>query len=212
MARPKHRTEPGGTYFVTTNTWERRAMFRKPEWADIVERKVFEHREKGEYLVSCNRSSQHKSAPKERHNLAHGVKPWVGAPSLSPFPSPARPAAQSAVPVGLRAQVLRAAGRRERGAEGGVRATLSPGLRPGLRYFAPSGLRPLHFRAPDLVDELLTLLTRSHLQRIELKDHRTGLSAVRDSLQRTDFRVADSTGIATPPACEPWTPVDRHVR
>jgi putative transposase len=26
-------------------------MFRKPEWADIVERKVFEHREKGEYLV-----------------------------------------------------------------------------------------------------------------------------------------------------------------
>jgi REP element-mobilizing transposase RayT len=26
-------------------------MFRKPEWADIVERKLFEHREKGEYLV-----------------------------------------------------------------------------------------------------------------------------------------------------------------
>jgi hypothetical protein len=46
MARPKHRTEPGGTYFVTTNTWQRRAVFRKPEWADIVERKVFEHREK----------------------------------------------------------------------------------------------------------------------------------------------------------------------
>ena len=51
MARPKHRTEPGGTYFVTTNSWQRRAVFRKPEWADIVERKVFEHREKGEYLV-----------------------------------------------------------------------------------------------------------------------------------------------------------------
>ena len=29
---------------------------------------------------------------------------------------------------------------------GGVRATLSPGLRPGLRYFAPPGLRSLHFR------------------------------------------------------------------
>jgi hypothetical protein len=26
-------------------------VFRKPEWADIVERKVFEHRERGEYLV-----------------------------------------------------------------------------------------------------------------------------------------------------------------
>src|SRR5215472_17010062 len=51
MARPKHRTEPSGTYFVTTNTWERRAIFRKPEWANIVERKVFEHRDKGEYLV-----------------------------------------------------------------------------------------------------------------------------------------------------------------
>src|SRR5215471_10123102 len=76
----------------------------------------------GRPLMSCNRSSQQKSAPKERHNVAHGVKPWVGAPSLSPFPSPARPAAQSAVPIGLRAQVLRAAGRRERGAEGGVRA------------------------------------------------------------------------------------------
>jgi putative transposase len=26
-------------------------MLRKPEWADIVERKIFEHREEGEYLV-----------------------------------------------------------------------------------------------------------------------------------------------------------------
>jgi REP element-mobilizing transposase RayT len=26
-------------------------MFRKPEWAVTVERKVYEHREKGEYLV-----------------------------------------------------------------------------------------------------------------------------------------------------------------
>jgi putative transposase len=51
MARPKHRTGPGGTYFLTTNTWQRRALFRKPERADIVERKVFQHREKGEYLV-----------------------------------------------------------------------------------------------------------------------------------------------------------------
>jgi hypothetical protein len=41
-------------------------------------------------LVSCNRSSQHNSAPKERHNIAHGEKPWVEAPSPSPFPSPAR--------------------------------------------------------------------------------------------------------------------------
>jgi putative transposase len=44
MARPKHRTLPG-------NTWERRAMFTKPEWAEIVERKTFEYRDKGEYAL-----------------------------------------------------------------------------------------------------------------------------------------------------------------
>jgi hypothetical protein len=52
-------------------------------------------------VVSCNRSSQHDSAPKERHNIAHGVKPWVERASLSSFPLSARSAAQS----------LRAAGR-----------------------------------------------------------------------------------------------------
>src|SRR5499425_1614501 len=70
-------------------------------------------------LVSCNRSSQHKSAPKERHNVAHGVKPWVGAPSLSPFPSPARAGE----------------GCRRRGE--GLR---TQGSRPGLRYSAASRL------------------------------------------------------------------------
>jgi hypothetical protein len=51
-------------------------------------------------LVSCNRSSQHKSAPKERHNVAHGVSRGLRHPpsSLSPLPLV-----------------------RERGAEGGVR-------------------------------------------------------------------------------------------
>jgi putative transposase len=51
MARPKHRTALGGTYFITTNTWERRAIFAKPGWAGLVERKIFEYRDKGEYLV-----------------------------------------------------------------------------------------------------------------------------------------------------------------
>ena len=51
MARPKHRTVPGGTYFITTNTWERRALFAKPDWAKIVEAKLFEYRDKGEYFV-----------------------------------------------------------------------------------------------------------------------------------------------------------------
>src|SRR6516164_2182149 len=73
----------------------------------------------GRPLVSCNRSSQQKSAPKERHNVAHGVKPWVGAPSLSPFPSPARAGE----------------GCRRRGE--GLR---TQGSRPGLRYSAASRL------------------------------------------------------------------------
>ena len=48
MARPKHRTKPAGTYFVTTNTWERRPMFGKSPWAEVLEQKLFEYRDKGE--------------------------------------------------------------------------------------------------------------------------------------------------------------------
>ena len=51
MARPKHRTMPAGTYFITTTTWERRSLFNKPPWAEIVEQKVFEYRDKGEYQL-----------------------------------------------------------------------------------------------------------------------------------------------------------------
>ena len=52
-------------------------------------------------LVFCNRSSQHNSAPKERHNIAHGVS--RGSRYHPSPPTPLPPA-------------------RERGAEGGVRA------------------------------------------------------------------------------------------
>ena len=51
MARPKHRTKSGATYFVTTDTWERRELFRKPLMAEIVETKIFEYRDKGSYFV-----------------------------------------------------------------------------------------------------------------------------------------------------------------
>jgi putative transposase len=51
MARPKHRTKPGGTYFVTTDTWQRREIFHKPAAAEIIEAKLFEYRDKGSYLV-----------------------------------------------------------------------------------------------------------------------------------------------------------------
>lgn len=51
MARPKHRTKPGETYFVTTDTWERRKVFLKGTAAEIVEAKLFEYRDKGHYFV-----------------------------------------------------------------------------------------------------------------------------------------------------------------
>lgn len=51
MARPKHRTKPGGTYFVTTDTSQRRALFRNPTAAKIVEEKLFAYRDEGFYFV-----------------------------------------------------------------------------------------------------------------------------------------------------------------
>jgi putative transposase len=51
MARPKHRAKPGETYFVTTDTWERRKVFLKSTAAELVEAKLFEYRDKGRYCV-----------------------------------------------------------------------------------------------------------------------------------------------------------------
>src|SRR5271170_3378865 len=51
MARPKHRTQPGATYFVTTDTWQRRGLFRTPAIASIVENAIFHYRDQGNYLV-----------------------------------------------------------------------------------------------------------------------------------------------------------------
>lgn len=51
MARPKHRTQPGKTYFVTTNTWQRREIFRQPQAAGILLGKLHEYRDKGFYQL-----------------------------------------------------------------------------------------------------------------------------------------------------------------
>jgi len=51
MARPKHRISPGATYFVTANTWQWRAVFGNPEAAQLVVQKLFEYRDRGEFLV-----------------------------------------------------------------------------------------------------------------------------------------------------------------
>ncbi len=51
MARPKHRTQPGATYFVTTDTWQRRGLFRNAPIASLVEDAIFHYRDQGSYKV-----------------------------------------------------------------------------------------------------------------------------------------------------------------
>ena len=51
MARPKHRTRPGGTYFVTTDTAQRHRTFQNHEAAGILEDKLVEYRDKGFYFL-----------------------------------------------------------------------------------------------------------------------------------------------------------------
>jgi putative transposase len=51
VAQPKHRTQPGATYFVTTDTWQRRELFRTSAIASIVEDAIFHYRDQGNYLV-----------------------------------------------------------------------------------------------------------------------------------------------------------------
>jgi putative transposase len=51
LSRLKHRTAPGCTYFVTTKTWENRAIFQVPETAKILIETLKRYREKGAYLL-----------------------------------------------------------------------------------------------------------------------------------------------------------------
>ena len=51
MSRPKHRAQPGATYFITTNTWQRRPVFQVAEIASIVEDAIFRYRDARKYLV-----------------------------------------------------------------------------------------------------------------------------------------------------------------
>ena len=51
MARPKHRTRPGGTYFITAETAQRHRIFQNHEAARICEDKLIEYRDRGFYLL-----------------------------------------------------------------------------------------------------------------------------------------------------------------
>jgi REP-associated tyrosine transposase len=51
VGRLTHRTGPGWTYFITTKTWQSRAIFQVEETAVIVVRKLLECRDRGSYLL-----------------------------------------------------------------------------------------------------------------------------------------------------------------
>jgi putative transposase len=51
MGRLRHRTAPACTYFVTAKTWQSRALFRVPEVAEIVVRRLLEYRDQGAYSL-----------------------------------------------------------------------------------------------------------------------------------------------------------------
>jgi REP-associated tyrosine transposase len=51
MSRITRRVRQPGAYFVTTDTWQRRALFAKPEPARIVLEQILECRERGFYKL-----------------------------------------------------------------------------------------------------------------------------------------------------------------
>ena len=51
MSKLTHRTAPSCTYFVTTNTWQKRTLFDVRENAEIVLAMMLEYRESGAYSV-----------------------------------------------------------------------------------------------------------------------------------------------------------------
>jgi len=51
MGRLRHRTAPGWTYFVTTKTWQNRALFQVPENTRILIECMLRHRDGGAYLL-----------------------------------------------------------------------------------------------------------------------------------------------------------------
>jgi len=51
MSRIEHRVRQAGVYFVTTDTWQRRAVFRKANAAGIVVDQLLECRERGFYKL-----------------------------------------------------------------------------------------------------------------------------------------------------------------
>lgn len=51
MGKLIHRTAPACTYFVTTKTWQNRALFRVEKVAEVVANRLLSYRDRGNYLL-----------------------------------------------------------------------------------------------------------------------------------------------------------------
>ena len=51
MSKLPHRILLGGTYFISSSTWERRELFRVPEVAEILVQRILGCRDKGAYQL-----------------------------------------------------------------------------------------------------------------------------------------------------------------
>jgi putative transposase len=51
MGKLIHRTAPACTYFVTTKTWQNRALFKVAKVAEVVADRLFNYRDRGTYLL-----------------------------------------------------------------------------------------------------------------------------------------------------------------
>src|SRR5574337_1733562 len=50
MGKLIHRTAAACTYFVTTKTWQNRALFKVPKVAEVVVNRLLDYRNRGSYL------------------------------------------------------------------------------------------------------------------------------------------------------------------
>jgi len=51
MARPKHRIKAAGAYFINSETWQRRALFKKDAAARVLIEAMLSYRDQGVYLL-----------------------------------------------------------------------------------------------------------------------------------------------------------------
>ena len=93
MARPQHRTSPGSTYFVTTKSFQRAAIFQSHSAANIIVTKLLHYRDAGAYhlhafvlmpdqlhllFTPCGSTSLEKAMQLIKGGSSHQVRKQLG--------------------------------------------------------------------------------------------------------------------------------------